>query len=332
VSGDRIPLRIAYAGTAALGALVLDGLLARGSPSVAVVVTRPDRPRGRHGSPQPSPVKESARRAGIPVLQPERLAGDALDELLAFKPGVLVVCAFGEIIRPALLDRLPALVVHPSAVPRWRGAAPVARALMAGETRLGVATLRMTAGVDEGPVGDLRWVDVPDDADAGRAYELIAPVAAESVLAVLRGLAAGTAVWHDQQGEATYAEKIGPGDRVIDWSRPAQEIVNQVRALSPAIGARASLRGRDLILWKARVPESGAAPAVVDTGEPANGGADGAARRDRGPEAGAAEVVGERLVVQACDGPVEIVELQAPGGRRMTAGAYLHGAGRWLAG
>ena len=311
--GDQIPLRLAYAGTATLGALVLEELMGRGTLSVAVVVTRPDKPRGRHGTPQPSPVKVSAQHAGIPMLQPERLDDEAVDRLLAYEPDVFVVCAFGEIVRPALLDRLLTIVVHPSAVPRWRGAAPVARALMAGETSLGVATLKMTPGVDEGPVGDLRCVEVPEDADAGRAYELIAPVAADGVHAVLEQIATGTVIWSAQTGEPTYARKITSADRAVDWSRPARDIANQVRALSPSIGARAEVAGRELIVWRAR---SGAPEDADATGSPGTP---------------ALSPSGDRLFVQAGDEPVELLELQAPGGKRMAAAAYLHGAGRWLA-
>lgn len=315
MSDQPIPLRIAYAGTAPLGALVLEELVDRAVAPISVVVTRPDRPRGRHGTPQPSAVKESALRAGLPLLQPEQLQGEALERLLTFAPDVLVVCAFGEIVRPALLDRLLTVVVHPSAVPRWRGAAPVARALMAGETRLGVATLRMTAGVDEGPIGDLRWVEVPEEADAGRAYQLIAPAAAEGVLTVLGEVAAGTVKWRPQEGEPTYAAKIEPGDRVLDWLQPARAIVNRVRALSPSTGARTVLRDRELIVWRA-----GTADGEAGAGAP------------QGPGTPSLSPAGDRLFVQAGDGRVEILELQAPGGKRMPARAFLHGAGRWLAG
>ena len=129
-------------------------------------------------------------------------------------------------------------------MPRWRGAAPVERALMAGETDLGVCILHMTAGVDEGPVGDAREVHVPREADAGRAYELLAPAAVAGVAATLDAIAAGTVEWRPQAGAPTYAAKIGADDKEIDWSWSAVEIADQVRALSPHIGAVTVLAGR----------------------------------------------------------------------------------------
>src|SRR5664279_5026519 len=144
-------MRFAYAGTHKFGALVLDELIARQAPIVAVV-TRPDKPRGRHGTPQPSRVKESALAHDLPVLQPKQLGGDLARELRSLGAEALAVCAHGAIVPQEFLDALRTVVTHPSAVPRWRGAAPVERALMNGETELAVATLLMTAGVDEGPV------------------------------------------------------------------------------------------------------------------------------------------------------------------------------------
>ena len=253
-------MRFAYAGTAPFAELVLEGLAAAGRRP-AVLVTNPDRPRGRHGTPQPPRIKLLAGELGIPVLQPERLSDPgSVELLLATGPDVLVDCAYGQIVAQHVLDAVETIVVHPSLVPRWRGAAPVERALMAGETELGVCTLRMTAGVDEGPVGDERPVHVPRDADAGRAYELLAPAAVEGIIATLDGIAAGTVTWRPQEGEATYAAKIGPDDKEIDWSRRAAEIADQVRALSPHIGAVTELAGRRTRIWRAsagRWPHAG---------------------------------------------------------------------------
>jgi len=268
----------------------------------AVLVTRPDRPKGRHGTPQAPAIKTVAADAGIPVLQPERLSTpEGVDGLLRYTPDVFVVCAYGEIVGQGLLDALPAVVVHPSLVPRWRGAAPVERALMAGETELGVTILRMTAGIDEGPVGDARAVHVPRDADAGRAYTLLAPAAVLGVLATLAGLEDGSVRWTPQAGEATYAAKILPPDRVIDWTRPASAIADQVRALSPHIGAVTSLAGRRTIVWAA-VAGSGSQPAPSR----------------------------ERLAIAAGGGWVDVLEVQPDGGRHMTTPEFLRGAGRAL--
>lgn len=296
-------MRFAFAGTAPFAELVLAGLIAADAAPLAVV-TNPDRPRGRHGMPQPPSIKLAALERGLPVLQPQKVSEpEAVSELVALGPEVFVVCAFGQIVGQRLLDALPVIVVHPSLVPRWRGAAPVERALMAGETELGVTILRMTAGVDEGPVGDSRLVHVPPDADAGRAYELLAPVAVDGVLATLDGMAAGTLRWREQEGQATYAAKIMPQDKLIDWARPASAIADQVRALSPSIGAVTDLLGRRTLIWRAT---AGSGPLPAPTRE--------------------------RLTLPAGDGWLDVRELQQEGRSRVTAGEFLRGAGRALAG
>jgi methionyl-tRNA formyltransferase len=294
-------MRFAYAGTAPFAELVLRGLSEAGRVPAALV-TNPDRPRGRHGTPRPPRIKALAEDLGVPVLQPERLSQPReIEALLAFEPDVFVVCAYGQIVTQAVLDALETIVVHPSLAPHWRGAAPVERALMAGETELGVCTLRMTAGVDEGPIGDRRVVHVPRDADAGRAYELLAPAAVEGVCTVLDALEAGAAVWEPQTGTVAYAEKIRPADKEIDWTRPAAAIADQVRALSPHIGAVTDLAGRRTRIWRAR-PGEGAMP-------------------QSGPD---------RLVLAAGEGWLEVLELQQEGRTRMTAAEFLRGAGRGL--
>ena len=294
-------MRFAFAGTAPFAELVLTGLAAAGRTPV-VLVTNPDRPRGRHGTPQAPPIKALAAGLGVPVLQPERLSDPgSLRQLLDSRADAFVVCAYGQIVKQEVLDAVDTIVVHPSLVPHWRGAAPVERALMAGETELGVCTLRMTAGVDEGPVGDARTVHVPRDADAGRAYELLAPAAVAGVTATLDAMAAGTIEWRPQEGEATYAAKIEPADKEIDWSRPAVRIADQVRALSPHIGAVTELAGRRTRIWRA-APGEGPIPSIA----------------------------ADRLVLAAGDGWVDVLELQQEGRTRMTAGEFLRGAGRSL--
>jgi methionyl-tRNA formyltransferase len=294
-------MRFAYAGTAPFAELVLTGLVEAGRTPVALV-TNPDRPRGRHGTPQPPRIKLLAEELGVPVLQPERLsAPQALEALLGCEPEVFVVCAYGQIVAQNVLDAVETIVVHPSLVPHWRGAAPVERALMAGETELGVCTLRVTAGVDEGPVGDARTVHVPREADAGEAYGLLAPAAVEGVCATLDAIAGGAPVWRPQEGAVTYAEKIGPADKEIDWTRPAVRIADQVRALSPHIGAVTELAGRRTRVWRAR-PGDGPMP-------------------ESGPE---------RLVMATGKGWLEVLELQQEGRNRMTASEFLRGAGRSL--
>jgi methionyl-tRNA formyltransferase len=296
-------MRFAFAGTAPFAELVFTGLAEAGGLPCALV-TNPDRPKGRHGTPVSPAIKDLALARGVPVLQPPRMAEptDAA-ALLELAPKVLVVCAYGRIVGRDFLEALPAIVVHPSPVPRWRGAAPVERALMAGETELGVAILKMTAGVDEGPVGFEQSVHVPRSADAGDAYEALAPVAVGGVRAVLTALAAGTVEWRPQEGTASYAAKIGRDDKVIDWSRPAQEIVDQVRALSPHIGAQTELLGKRTRIWRAA---AGAGPRPSPSGG--------------------------RLALAAGTGWVDVLELQQEGRTRVSAAEFLRGAGRTLAG
>lgn len=202
------------------------------------------------GSP---PAKEAAERLGIPVLQPDRLVE---------APGTaeqVVVCAYGQLIPTSLLDDRLWLNVHPSLLPRWRGAAPVERAIMAGDRETGVTIHRTTAELDAGPIAAQEAFPIRPDDDAGAVYGRSAGLAVdllEPVLAAPR--------FRPQPTEGmTYAEKIIAADRELDWSRPVQELVDRVRALSPHIGARAVVDGRRLTVWRAG-PATPAAALVVD--------------------------------------------------------------------
>jgi methionyl-tRNA formyltransferase len=224
--------RIAVAATAPFGADVLERLAAK--HEVAQLLTRPDAPRGRGRKLAPSPAKEVAERLGIPVVH-ER---DALEA------ETVVVCAYGLLIPESLLSRALWLNVHPSLLPRWRGAAPVERALMAGDPQAGVTIHRTTKELDAGPIAAREAFDLDADDDAGVVYARAAEVAARLLDGVLEH-----ADFTPQPDEGvTYAEKISAADRELDPTRPAQQLVNRVRALSPHIGARMG----DLIVWKAR--------------------------------------------------------------------------------
>jgi methionyl-tRNA formyltransferase len=224
--------RIAVAATAPFGADALGRPVAK--EEVAQLLTRPDPPRGRGRKLAPSPAKEVAERLGIPVVH-ER---DALEA------ETVVVCAYGLLIPESLLSRALWLNVHPSLLPRWRGAAPVERALMAGDPQTGVTIHRTTKELDAGPIAAREAFDLDADDDAGVVYARAAEVAARLLDGVLEH-----AEFTPQPDEGvTYAEKISAADRELDPTRPAQELVNRVRALSPHIGARMG----DLIVWKAR--------------------------------------------------------------------------------
>ena len=239
------------AATAPFGADVLERLASR--DDIAYLLTRPDRPRGRGRSVGPPAAKEAAERLGIEVRQPERLAG--------FEPDAeaVVVVAYGALIPEGLLDLALWLNVHPSLLPRWRGAAPVERAIMAGDRETGVTIHRTTAELDAGPIAAQRRFPIAPEDDAGAVYARAAPVAAELLEDVL---AAPSFAPQPEKG-ASYADKIGAEDRHIDWSWPPEKIVNVVRALSPHIGARAELAGRPVIVWRAAVENGRAVPVEV---------------------------------------------------------------------
>jgi methionyl-tRNA formyltransferase len=234
-------MRLAVAATAPVGAEVLRGLAER--HDVVYLLTRPDRPRGRGRRVGPPAAKEVAEKLGIEVRQPERPA-----EIEELGVDVVVVAAYGALIPKELLDRALWLNVHLSLLPRWRGAAPVERAIMAGDTETGVSIISLVVELDAGPIGAVRAFPIGLDDDAGAVFAHAARLAPELVDEALE---AGE--FRPQDGEVTYAEKIGPADRELDWSLPAQQLHNRIRALSPHIGARGELHGRRVIVWRSRL-------------------------------------------------------------------------------
>jgi methionyl-tRNA formyltransferase len=294
-------MRLVFAGTAPYAAGVLSGLVTAGQ-APALVITTPDQPRGRHGTPQPSPVKEVAEALEMAFIQPARPDdAEALARLRAAHIDLVVVVAYGRIFRQPFLDEFATICAHPSLLPRWRGAAPVERALMAGDTETGVTTFSVTLGIDEGPVADVRRVAIAADADAGALHEALLAPAVAGLLATIAAIGDGSVNWSPQTGESTYAEKITVVDRVVDWTRPAAAIADQVRSLSPHIGAVTTIGGRRTLIWAARA-----------LGEPP------------------ADTGGDRLVLPAGSGLVEVLELQPESRRRMSAAEFLRGAGRAL--
>jgi methionyl-tRNA formyltransferase len=238
--------KIAVAATAPFGANVLERLARQ--HDVALLLTRPDKPRGRGRKLAPTPAKEVAERLGIPVQQPPRLGED-----VEIPAETVVVAAYGLLIPESLLSRALWLNVHPSLLPRWRGAAPVERALMAGDARTGVTIHRTTPELDAGPIAAQEAFDVGPDDDAGAVFDRSAEIAARLLDSVI-----AEPHFEPQPADGvTYAEKITPEDRELDLSRPAQELVNLIRALSPHIGARAVVDGRPLIVWRARAGDGG---------------------------------------------------------------------------
>ena len=246
-------MRFGVAATAPFGADVLEQLTERGH-QIRFLLTTPDRPSGRGRKTTPSPAKEAAERLGIPVLQPDR--PNAALELAA---DMVVIAAYGRIVPTELLERALWLNVHPSLLPRWRGAAPVERAIMAGDLETGVTIHLTTPELDAGPIAAQRAFPIAPEDDAGAVFDRAAALGVELLEDVLP---APQFTPQPEEG-ATYAEKLTPEDRELDWSRPAAEIANRVRSLSPHIGARAELDGRRVLVWRVGVEDGRVVPVEV---------------------------------------------------------------------
>jgi methionyl-tRNA formyltransferase len=234
--------RLAVAATAPFGADVLERLADR--HEIAYLLTRPDRPHGRGRRVAPPPAKQVAERLEIPVRQPERLGPDFDPEVDA-----LLVVAYGVLIPRAALDKARWLNVHPSLLPRWRGAAPVERALMAGDAETGVSIIELVEELDAGPIAAQERFGIGPDDDAGSVFARAAELTPDLVDGALGNEAPSPQSDHG----VTYAEKIGAADRELDWSRPPEELHNRIRALSPHIGARGIVEGRPVIVWRSRL-------------------------------------------------------------------------------
>ncbi len=239
---------IAVAATAAFGADVLERLASR--HDVVCVLTRPDAPAGRGRKLVASPAKRVAERLGVRVLEPE-----GLEPGLDLGAPVVVAVAYGLIVPEPVLGERLWLNVHPSLLPRWRGAAPVERALMAGDVETGVTIIKLVKELDAGPIAAQGQFEIAPEDDAGAVYERAADLAAGLLDRVLANTQPD---FLEQEGDATYAAKITAEERWLDLDRPARELVNHLRALSPHIGARAELHGRGVTVWRARVTDEGA--------------------------------------------------------------------------
>jgi methionyl-tRNA formyltransferase len=293
-------LRTVYLGTSPFAASVLERL-AGGEHRPQLVVTRPDRPKGRGRTLQSPAVADTARRLGLELIQPERLhADDVLDRIAAAEPDVLVLCAFGVLVGEPLLSRYEIFNVHPSLLPRWRGAAPVERAMMAGDSETGVSIMRLTEGLDSGPVC-LRGAEPirPDD-DYGTLAARLEELAGDLLVRAL----GERPPWVEQdEAGVTYAHKIEAADRALDPTSTPEEVERTVRALRPHIGARLPLPdGRFLGVSAAKVDGPTLAPAG------------GRVRTD-----------GRRLLLDCRGGALELTEVQPPGGRPIPAQAWLRG-------
>ena len=300
-------MRTVYLGTSAFAVAVLERL-ADSAHRPALVITRPDRPRGRGRRVAPPPVAEQARRLGIDLLQPENVNEDAARErIAAAEPEAVCICAFGALIREPLLLDFELLNVHPSLLPRWRGAAPVERAIEAGDPETGVTIMKPTAELDAGPISLQRAEPICPDDDYGTLSARLAALGGESLV---EALDEPPPLREQPEEGITYADKIEREDRRLDPSRPAIELERRVRALHPHIGAWIEpAEGERLGVHRAALAQEG--------GEP--------------PAGELAEAAGH-LLLGTADGALELLEVQPPGGRAMDAAAWLRGHGAGLAG
>jgi methionyl-tRNA formyltransferase len=248
-----VPLRILFCGTPAFAVPSLRHLIAQPDFRVEVVVTQPDRPRGRGQETASSPVKDAAVAAGIPVYQPEKIKSEeAYDYFKRLAPDVVVIIAYGQIISQRLIDipRLGWINLHASLLPGYRGAAPINWAIVNGETRTGLTTMRIDAGLDTGPMLLRREVDIgPDETApelAARLAELGAPLIAETQRKLDRSEIAPVA---QDNSQATFAPILKKDDGRIDWSLSAHKIHNRIRGLQPWPGAFTTFRGKNCQIW-----------------------------------------------------------------------------------
>src|SRR5260221_5462846 len=246
-------MRAIFFGTPEVARIALEELLASHHDVVAVV-TQPDRPKGRSGTPRPSPVKERALDAGVPVLQPQTPKQDGFaDELRAFSPGVLAVVGYGHILPVAVLEVAPAINAHYSLLPRYRGAAPVQRAIEAGERETGVSTFLLEPSMDSGPIIMQARVDIARGETAGELLARLAPIGADLLVRSIDDLEDGTIAPIPQDPAlASPAPKVAPQDARIDWTRPAERIVDAIHAFNPSPGAWTTWRGARLKVWRAQ--------------------------------------------------------------------------------
>lgn len=249
-------LAVAFAGTPSFAVPALDALAAS-HHRIAVVYTQPDRPAGRGQALAASPVKQRAQALGLPLEQPETLRDpEAPARLSSHSPDVMVVVAYGLLLPQAILDvpRLGCLNIHASLLPRWRGAAPVARAIEAGDAATGVCIMRMEAGLDTGPVMMRKETAIKPRESAGELESRLAMLGASLIVAALDELGEGRATFAPQDSaQATHARKLQKAEARIDWREPADAIERRVRALNPWPVAETKLEGLQLRIWQARV-------------------------------------------------------------------------------
>jgi methionyl-tRNA formyltransferase len=296
-------LNVAFAGTPDFAATVLRGLAAS-DHHVGIVVSQPDARRGRGRTLKATPVAGLARTLGLPLRQPARIS-EVFDEMSSYD--ALIVAAYGQILRPDILNvaKEGAWNVHASLLPKYRGAAPVERAIMDGEHQTGVTIIRMDEGLDTGPMALQRSVEISPDMTGGELTAVLAHLGAEAIVEVLNHIEAGEVNLTEQNSlHATYASKLSDEDLLIRWDAEAGEVRDLIRALSPHIGARTyhlDVKG-PIKIWRSRALEE-----------------------KYSLEAGFIREEYGRLFVGCGTGTLEVLELQMPGAKRLAAQDYLRG-------
>jgi methionyl-tRNA formyltransferase len=295
-------VRTAYLGTSEFAATVLRRL--SGSPHrAALVVTPPDSRRGRGRKLAPPPTAEAARELGLGLHQTADVnSAESLEAIRAAEPEAIAVCGFGQLLREPLLSEFLMLNVHPSLVPRWRGAAPIERALMAGDRETGVTIMRVTAGLDSGPVALAERIPIAEEDDYASLSAKLAELGGDLLVRALDALEAGELEFTEQDDSAaTYAGKISPEERHLEPALAASELERIVRALTPHIGAYLELEDGDRLGVRA-------ARAVAE-----------------GPAQGEIEATGEGLLLGTVDGALRLEMVQPPGKKPMSAADFLRG-------
>jgi len=297
-------MKLLFAGTPAFAAQALSALLEAGH-EVALVLTQPDRPAGRGMQAKPSPVKTVALAHRLPVYQPDTLKTDAaLVPLRANAADLMVVAAYGLILPQAVLDlpRLGCVNIHASLLPRWRGAAPIQRAIEAGDTETGISLMQMDAGLDTGALLSLHPLPIAPAETAGSLHDRLATLGAAAIVDLLPRLTTGAAQAVPQpESGVTYAAKITKAEARLDWAHPATELDRRIRAFNPVPGAWTESAGQILKLWRATPAVGQGAPGEILSAH------------------------GDRLRIACGGGALDIHELQLAGARRLATAAFLAG-------
>lgn len=300
-------MKIIFAGTPPFAAAALAALHAA-RHQIALVLTQPDRPAGRGLKLRPSAVADQATRLGLALAKPESLKGEAIETTLKeLAPDAIIVAAYGMMLPQKMLDipKYGCINIHGSLLPRWRGAAPVQRAIEAGDTETGIAIMQMNAGLDTGPVLLLKACPIAADDTSGTLFEKLTVLATVAIINALEKLPALQAAAQATDG-VSYASKITKAEARINWNQSAVVIERRMRAFDPAPGCESMFDGELLKIWRASVSSVGSDPAKAP--------------------GTIIEVTTDRLTVQCAHGALDLVTVQRPGGKRMAIADFLRGS------